>query len=96
MTWIGIFKRNKPIVVMPEPKFENNWMQEQYEQNVKQGVTSMQKGREIRIMHDGRGYELALDIKRQFMLEYQKPLSEKIKISGSETITIKLTSNKDE
>lgn len=96
MKWIGIFKRKKPIVVMPEPKFENNWMQEQYEQNVKQGVTSLQKGREIRIMDDGRGYELALDIKRQFMLEYQKQLSEKIKISGSETITIKLTSNKDE
>lgn len=96
MKWIEIFKRKKPIAVMPEPKFENNWMQEQYEQNVKQGVTSLQKGQEIRIMDDGRGYELALDIKRQFMLEYQKQLSEKIKISGSRTITIKITSNKDE
>lgn len=93
MKWIEIFKRKKPIaLLMPAHsfKFENNWMQEQYEQNVKQGVTSLQKGQEIRIMDDGRGYELALDIKRQFMLEYQKQLSEKIKISGSGTITIKI------
>ena len=88
MKWTKIFKREKPINVMPEPKFEDNWKQEHYENNVKQGVASLQKGREIRIMDDGRGYELALEIKRQFILEYQKQLSEKIKISGGATITV--------
>ena len=88
MEWTKIFKREKPIAVMPEPKFEDNWMQERYEQNVKQGVDSLQKGKKIRIMDDGRGYELALEIKRQFILEYQKQLSEKIKISGGATITV--------
>ena len=73
---------------MPEPKFEDNWKQEHYEKNVRQGVSSLQKGQEIRIMDDGRGYELALEIKRQFILEYQRQLAEKIKITGSGTITV--------
>lgn len=86
-----IIKRKKQAQVMPEPSFENNWMQEIYEKNVKQGVESLQKGQEIRIMDDGRGYELALEIKRRFILEYQKQLSEKIKISGGSVITISLS-----
>jgi hypothetical protein len=73
---------------MPEPKFEDNWRQERYEQNVKDGVLSLQKGKSIKIMDDGRGYELALEIKHRFMLEYQKQLSEKIKINGRDTITV--------
>jgi len=52
MKWTKIFKREKPINVMPEPKFEDNWKQEHYENNVKQGVASLQKGQEIRIMDD--------------------------------------------
>jgi len=88
MKWIKIFKREKPITAMPEPNFEDNWKQERYEQNVKQGVASLQKGQEIRIIDDGRGFELALEIKRVFILEYQKQLSEKIKISGGSTITV--------
>ena len=85
----NIFKREKPKNTMPEPDFENNWRAEQYEKNVKQGVKSLQEGKTISIMDDGRGYELALDIKRQFILEYQKQLSEQIKIEGSRNITIK-------
>ena len=85
----NIFKREKPENTMPEPNFENNWKAEQYEKNVKQGVKSLQEGKTISIMDDGRGYELALDIKRQFILEYQKQLSEQIKIEGSGNITIK-------
>ena len=73
---------------MPEPKFEDNWKQEHYEKNVRRGVYSLQKGQEIRIMDDGRGYELALEIKRQFILEYQRQLAENIKITGSGTITV--------
>jgi len=75
---------------MPEPNFQDNWKQEQYERNVKQGVKSLQEGKTISIMDDGRGYELALDIKRNFILEYQKQLSEQIKIEGMSTITIQI------
>jgi hypothetical protein len=88
MNWTTIFKREKPTAIMPEPKFEDNWRQERYEQNVKDGVLSLQKGKSIKIMDDGRGYELALEIKHRFMLEYQKQLSEKIKINGRDTITV--------
>jgi len=86
-----IFKREKPNPPMPKPMFEDNWRQDQYEKNVKQGVDSLKEGKTISIMDDGRGYELALDIKRQFILEYQKQLSEQIKIEGHNTITIKRT-----
>jgi hypothetical protein len=41
-------------------------------------------------MDDGRGYELALDIKYQFLREYQKQLAEQIKIEGNSTITIQI------
>ena len=87
----NIFKREKPKNTMPEPNFENNWKVEQYERNVKRGVESLKEGKTISIMDDGRGYELALDIKRQFILEYQKQLSEQIKIEGLNPITIKHT-----
>jgi hypothetical protein len=40
-------------------------------------------------MDDGRGYELALEIKKNFILEYQKQLSEQIKIEGHGNIIIK-------
>jgi hypothetical protein len=85
----NIFKREKLKSSMPEPMFEDNWKQDQYEKNVKRGVDSLKEGKTISIMDDGRGYELALDIKRQFILEYQKQLSEQIKIEGTNTITIK-------
>jgi hypothetical protein len=88
MNWTTIFKREKPTTIMPEPKFEDNWRQERYEKNVKEGVLALQKGKSIKIMDDGRGYELALEIKHRFMLEYQKQLSEKIKIDGRDEITV--------
>lgn len=84
-----IFKREKPNTSMPEPQFENNWKQENYERNVKTGVRALQEGKTISIMDDGRGYELALEIKRNFILEYQRQLSEQIKIEGHGNITIK-------
>ena len=87
--YFNIFKREKPNPPMPEPRFENNWRQEQYEKNVKQGVESLRQGKTICIMDDGRGYELALEIKKNFILEYQKQLSEQIKIEGYGNITIK-------
>jgi hypothetical protein len=90
MEWIKIFKREKPKQTMPEPKFEDNWMAEKYQQNVKEGVLALQNGKSVKILDDGRGYELACDIKRQFILEYQKQLSEKIKIDGGSEITVSL------
>lgn len=90
MNWIKIFKREKPVVTMPEPKFYDNWRQERYEQNVKEGVLALQKGKSIKIMDDGRGYELALEIKHRFILEYQKQLSEKVKIEGGDEIIVSL------
>ena len=84
-----IFKREKPNTSMPEPQFENNWKQENYERNVKTGVRALQEGKTISIMDDGRGYELALEIKRNFILEYQRQLSDQIKIEGHGNITIK-------
>jgi hypothetical protein len=89
MDWITIFKREKPQNTMPEPNFENNWKQEQFEKNVKRAVESLRLGKTISIMDDGRGYELALEIKRQFILEYQRQLAEQIKIEGIGNITIK-------
>lgn len=90
MSWETIFKRKKSTLIMPEPKFEDNWKQECYKQNVKEGVLALQKGKGVKIMEDGRGYELALEIKYRFILEYQKQLAEKIKITGINEITVSL------
>lgn len=84
-----IFKRKKPMQKMPEPNFDDNWKQEQFEKKVKQGVSLLQIGKEVEIYDDGRGYELACEIKRQFILEYQKKLSEKIKIEGNSVIRVR-------
>lgn len=86
MNWKTIFKREKSI--MPNPNFGDNWMQEYYDKNVADGVRFLQDGKMIKIIDDGRGYELALEIKQKFILEYQKQLSEKIKINGGHIITI--------
>lgn len=83
-----IFKRKKPRQKMPEPEFENNWQQEQFEEKIKEGVESLQKGKVIIIHDDGRGFELACEIKRQFILEYQKMLAEKIKIKKNGAISV--------
>lgn len=85
---LTIFKREKPTSIMPNPNFEDNWLQERYDKNVKEGVLALQNGKSVKILDDGRGYELALEIKRRFILEYQKQLSEKIKIEGLAEITI--------
>jgi len=83
-----IFKRKKPRVTLPKPEFENNWLDEKYQQNIKDGVAALQNGLPVHIFDDGRGYELALDIKRQFILEYQKQLAEKIKVESGPMIKV--------
>jgi hypothetical protein len=92
MNWTTIFKREKPTATMPDPRFDDNWRQERYEENLRQGVLSLQQGKSIKIIDDGRGYELALEIKHRFILEYQKKLSEKIKINGCGVITVSFQS----
>jgi hypothetical protein len=82
MELFKIFKREKPQQVVPQPNFEDNWRQEHYEQNLKSGVAALQKGKQVVMYDDGRGYELACDIKRRFILEYTKQLAEKIEIKG--------------
>ena len=80
----NIFKREKPNVnIVPKPMFEDNWKQEHYNRNVKEGLEALTEGKEILIYDDGRGYELAAEIKQKFILEYQKQLSEKIIIDKS-------------
>jgi hypothetical protein len=88
MNWTTIFKRKKVKNPMPSPFFEDNWKDDRYERNVLEGVRSLEKGRAIKIHDDGRGYELAYDIKRRFLLEYQKQLAERVKIEGGHIITI--------
>ena len=83
MNWLTLFKRTKAEPLQAENPLKSDWAQKQYEQNVIAGVRSLQEGREIRIYDDGRGYELALEIKHRFILERQKQLSEKIKIDKS-------------
>jgi hypothetical protein len=86
-----IFKREKHIEsIVPIPDFSDNWRQSAYDKNLLEGVNALQKGQSIEIFDDGRGYELALEIKHTFMLEYQKQLSEKISIDNSSG-TIKIT-----
>jgi hypothetical protein len=84
-----IFKRSEPKKSQ-EPKFEDNWKAEQYEKNVRLGVASLQKGRAVKIYDDGRGFELALEIKREYILQRSRQLAEKIKIKGSREITISM------
>jgi hypothetical protein len=90
MEFRTIFKRQKPQQsILPEPDFTDNWKYEQYEKNVLEGIEHLRKGKTIKIYDDGRGYELACDIKRRFILEYQKQLAEKIKINEfREVITL--------
>ena len=87
---LKIFKRTKPSNQennMPMPDFSDNWKAEQYDKNVLICLERLRKGQKIVIFDDGRGYELAAEVKRQFILEYSKQLSERISItSTSETI----------
>jgi len=93
MSWKTIFKREKPIQAqMPSPQFGDNWKQDKYEQNLAEGVKSLQEGKSIQIYDDGRGYELAIEIKKNFLLEYQKQLAEKVNIDST-CGTIKITIN---
>lgn len=88
MDYFNIFKRRKPQVREFPEDISNNWKQREYEKNVIEGARALEKGKSIKIFDDGRGYELALEIKREVILEYQRYLAERIKIKycGSEIL----------
>lgn len=81
-------KRDKSQREMPLPKLEDNWRHDNYEANVKEGVRQLQQGHPVKIYDDGRGFELACDIKRQFILQYSQQLAETIKIKDTGTVII--------
>lgn len=99
MNWHTIFKRVKPVKQVTHINYElSNWQQEAFERNLKEGVVALQSGKPIRIYDDGRGYELAIRIKDQYILEYQKRLAEKIhieKTGGVITIQFKIEEEED-
>lgn len=49
MNILNIFKRKKLKQKMPEPDFSDNWKQGKFDKNIKEGVLSLQKGKEINI-----------------------------------------------
>lgn len=77
-------KKSKILNSLEEPEelIYADWSFEKYDQKVKFGVKSIIKHGELFIYEDGRGYELALDIKKKFILEHTKRLAEKIKITN--------------
>jgi hypothetical protein len=89
MDIFSIFKRTKPQEKF-KVSFIDNWKQDLYDENVRGGIEALLNGKTIKIHEDGRGYALALDIKRGYILEYQKMLAERISITGSSIITIEL------
>lgn len=89
MSWFKFFKNKKVVVPMPEPKPVDNWKTEHFNNNIEEGVNALRKGLPVHIYEDGRGYELAIMIKHRFILEYQKQLSNQIKINiNKDNITI--------
>lgn len=87
--------------IMPHPNThieDNNWYQHRYNSNLKQGIEALGGVGQVSIFDDGRGYELALDIKSKFILNYQRMLAERIKITstnrdGNSTISVHMQNN---
>ena len=71
---------------------EDSWEEKLFKEKVRQGMTSLAEGKSVHIFDsaDGRSYELALEIKREYLMMKQRELAKKIKVDkfGS-TITIK-------
>lgn len=71
---------------------EDSWEEKLFKEKIRQGVESLAEGKTIQILEypGGRSYELALEIKREYLLMKQRELAKKINVDkfGS-TITIK-------
>jgi len=84
---------NIPVRMKPKKRHkdyevgENNWKQEQFEKNVTAGIQSLFNGKEVRIFNDSRSYETALAIKKGYILERNKILSEQISIDKIDKYT---------
>lgn len=90
VAYMNIFKRekpNKPELMLP---YEDNWKIQQFENNVKSGVVALNEGKSIKIYDDGRGYELAIRIKQDYILQRTRALAEKIHIHSDGIITIEI------
>lgn len=92
---------NKSMLPHPNTKFDlDDWDQHRHDHNLDLGVTKLGAIGELSIYDDGRGQELALDIKRKFVSNYTKKLTESIKINVSKkdgfdfiTVSLKPTEN---
>ena len=87
VAYMKIFKREKPESMLP---YEDNWKIQQFENNVKSGVVALNEGKSIKIYDDGRGYELAIRIKQDYILQRTRALAEKIHINSDGIITIEI------
>jgi hypothetical protein len=71
---------------------EDSWEEKLFKEKVRQGMTYLAEGKTIQIFEypGSRSYELAIEIKREYLLMKQRELAKKINVDkfGS-TITIK-------
>jgi len=61
---------------------EDSWEEKVFKEKVRQGIESLAEGKSVHIFDsaDGRSYELALEIKREYLMMKQRELSKKIKV----------------
>jgi hypothetical protein len=71
---------------------EDSWEEKVFKEKVRQGMESLAEGKTIQIFEypGSRSYELALEIKREYLMMKQRELAKKIKVDkfGS-SITVK-------
>lgn len=74
-------KDSKPTKPSDSPiSSDCDWRVDHYEKNIDIAVNSMRNNGRVLIFDDGRGYELALDVKRKLISDYLKGISENIHI----------------
>ncbi len=78
------FLRKEKVPTIPLGLIEDQWEQQRFESNVREGIQSLAEGRTISIANspDSRSYELALEIKRQYILRKQAELAKRIEINS--------------
>lgn len=78
------FRRKKQSPSIPLELVEDTWENKNFERNIAQGIQSLAEGRTISIANfpDSRSYELALEIKRQYILRKQAELAKRIEINS--------------
>ncbi len=79
MKIFNIFKKQKNKSVTIKIEVDDNWRKEHFQKNIKIGVKSLKKFKQVLIYDDGTGYKLATEIKKQYINE-NKTLAENIEI----------------